>query len=168
MSPIRIALKGAVREVGPALGLAAPTTALAFLSFVPTQFNGIAQLGIIAGVGVLIALFVSMTFMPAALSLLPLAKPNRSSGSIRKLFNGIARISTPLAIVTVIIGGAALFILPQARFDADQMALRDPNAPSVIGFELLFDDDDTLPYRLTQLVDSTIRGSRNDRGRQQI
>ena len=39
------ALKGAIHEVGPALALAAPTTALAFLSFVPTEFDGIAQLG---------------------------------------------------------------------------------------------------------------------------
>ena len=48
---IREALDGAVHEVGPALALAAPTTALAFLSFVPTSFDGIAQLGVIAGVG---------------------------------------------------------------------------------------------------------------------
>ena len=148
------ALKGAIHEVGPALTLAAPTTALAFLSFVPTSFDGIAQLGVIAGVGVLIAFFISVTFLPAALSAFPIAKARKTSGVISRGFNFIESISTPVTIVTVILGVGALFLLPQARFDADPMALRNPDSPSVQAFNLLFEDPSTTPYRLTRLVNN--------------
>lgn len=148
------ALKGALHEVGPALALAGPTTALAFLSFVPTKFDGIAQLGIIAAVGVIIALIVTITFGPAALALFKGRPKATSNGRVRKLFDSVSKISGPVAIITVVLGVMALFLMPQVRFDADQMALRNPNAQSVIGFNLLFEDPQTLPYRLSKLATS--------------
>ena len=151
---MRDALKGAIQEVGPALALAAPTTALAFLSFIPTSFDGIAQLGIIAGAGVIIAFLVSVTFLPAALSVFPAPPARKSSGAVRAGFRIIEKISTPVTILTVLLGVGALFLLPQARFEADPMALRNPDSPSVKGFSYLFDDESTVPYRLTRLVNS--------------
>ena len=148
------ALRGALHEVGPALALAAPTTALAFLSFVPTQFDGIAQLGVIAGAGVIIAFMVSVTFLPAALSMFNGHPKKAAGGQVRAFFAAIGRFSTPIALVTVGVGVAALFLMPQVRFDADQMSLRNPNAPSVQGFNLLFDDPETAPYRLSRIVGS--------------
>lgn len=148
------ALRRAIHEVGPALALAAPTTALAFLSFVPTRFDGIAQLGIIAGAGVIIAFLVTITFAPAALSVFK-GQPGRThSGRVRGFFNWIENHAVPIAAATVIFGLAALILMPQVRFDADQMALRNPKSPSVQGFNLLFDDAETAPYRLSRLVDS--------------
>ncbi|WP_425408926.1 MMPL family transporter [Hyphococcus sp.] len=148
------ALKGALHEVGPALALAGPTTALAFLSFVPTKFDGIAQLGVIAAVGVLVALFVTITFGPASLAFFKGRPRQTSSGQIRKLFDGISKISGPVALATIVLGVLALALMPQVRFDADQMSLRNPDAPSVQGFNLLFEDPQTLPYRLSRLVES--------------
>lgn len=148
------ALKGALHEVGPALTLAAPTTALAFLSFVPTKFDGIAQLGVIAGAGVIIAFIVSVTFLPAALKRLPVTKARKREGAVRAGFAAIEKIAAPVAVVTILAGFAALLLMPQVRFDADQMSLRNPNAPSVAGFNLLFEDEETIPYRLTRLASS--------------
>ncbi|MEM7518053.1 MAG: MMPL family transporter, partial [Planctomycetota bacterium] len=54
-----------VRHIGAALMLTAPTTAIAFFSFAPTEFIGMNQLGVIAGVGVMIAFLVAMTLIPA-------------------------------------------------------------------------------------------------------
>jgi hopanoid biosynthesis associated RND transporter like protein HpnN len=151
--PTRRALFGAVREVGPALAMAAPTTALAFFSFVPTRFDGIAQLGVIAGVGVLIAFFVSITFLPAALGALPRPKPGRQRPA-RKVRGVMDGLSGPVAIVTIVLGMVAIYFVPQARLDADPMSLRDPSSQSVQGFRLLFDDTDTIPYRLSLLAAS--------------
>ncbi len=150
----REALDGAVHEVGPALALAAPTTALAFLAFVPTSFDGIAQLGVIAGAGVMIAFIVSVTFLPAALAAVPTMKSRPSSGTVRAGFRLIERFSTPVTLVTVLLGVAALAIVPEARFDADPMSLRNPSSPSVRGFNLLFEDENTIPYRVSALVDT--------------
>lgn len=145
-------LKGSVHEVGPALVLAALTTTLGFFAFIPTKFDGIAQLGIIAGVGVIIALIVSLTFIPAALGAI-----GGGGRKFKKKKNGAgpgawARLCHPIAFAVVAIGAAALFLLPQARFDADPMSLRDPASQSVVGFNLLFDDKDTIPYRVSVLA----------------
>lgn len=156
----RQALFGAMREVGAAMALAAATTALTFFSFVPTRFDGIAQLGIIAGAGVLIAFFVSVTFIPALLGALPRPRPPRTGGAIRKAFALIEKASAPVAAATIILGIAALALTPKARFDADPMSLRDPDSQSVVGFNLLFTDQDTIPYRLSLLVDDAEEAER--------
>lgn len=148
------ALKGSMHEVGPALALAAPTTALAFFSFVPTEFNGIAQLGVIAGAGVLIAFLVSITFLPAVLGALPRPEVKQTGGGVRRGFQRLEKVSAPIAALTIALGLAALAFLPQARFDADPMSLRDPSSQSVRGFNLLFTSEETIPYRLSRLVSS--------------
>lgn len=153
------ALKGTMHDLGPALVLAAVTTALAFLSFIPTAFDGIAQLGLIAGVGVLIALFVSVSFVPAALGVLPKPRLGRG-GAISGAFAALDRVSGPIAVLTIIIGLASLVLLPQARFDADPMSLRNPASQSVKGFNILFSDPDTIPYRLSRLTPSAEEAER--------
>lgn len=144
-------LKGSVHEVGPALVLAALTTTLGFFAFIPTKFDGIAQLGIIAGVGVIVALIVSLTFIPAALGAIGGGRTfnRKKSGAAQSPF---ARLALPVAFATVALGAASLFLLPKARFDADPMSLRDPASQSVVGFNLLFDDKDTIPYRVSVLA----------------
>jgi len=51
------------------LSLAAMATAAGFLSFLPTDYKGISELGAIAGVGMLIAFTSSITVLPALLVL---------------------------------------------------------------------------------------------------
>lgn len=147
------ALKGSIYEVGGALALAAPTTAIGFFSFVPTKFDGIAQLGIVAGIGVFVAFFVSMTFLPAALGALGAGergepKPKKGESSILRL------VRVPMTLGVIALGVAAAYFLPQARFDADPMSLRNPESRSVIGFNALFRTPGTTPYRMSRLVNS--------------
>ncbi len=146
------ALTAATRDVGAGLVLACITTALGFLAFVPTAFQGIAQLGLIAGAGVIIALAVSLTFIPAALSVVGV----RARAATKKRQGGdpFSYARAGVALATALAGAASLFLLPQSRFDADPMSLRDPKSPSVVGFNLLFDDPETTPYRVTRLVAS--------------
>lgn len=148
----RVALNSTIKEVGGAMALAAPTTSLAFFSFLPTSFDGIAQLGAVAGAGVLIAFFVSVTFLPAALEISPPPKPKPASGTVRSGFSIFDKISVPIAIVFTVIALVATILLPKARFDADPMSLRSQASESVRAFNMLFDSPDTYPYRLTKLV----------------
>lgn len=55
--------------MGRSLALAAAAIAVGFLAFVPTQYSGISQLGAIAGLGMVIALVLSLTMLPALLKL---------------------------------------------------------------------------------------------------
>lgn len=148
------AQRGAVHEVGPALMIAAPTTALAFFSFLPTELKGVADLGLIAGAGVLIAFVVCMTFLPAALGAFRgyQWRPNR--GHIRSGFRLIEKISLPIAIIVIAMSIVSSFIVPKIVFDSDLMALRDPESQSVRGFNYLFELENSNPYRIIRIAPS--------------
>ncbi|MEM9840591.1 MAG: MMPL family transporter [Pseudomonadota bacterium] len=146
----RAAAYRVAREIGTALSLTAPTTALAFFSFVPTEFIGMNQLGVIAGLGVLIAFLVAMTLIPALVRFFgmpdgpkPSPLPERSVLSV---------LVWPVGIVVLALGLWSITLLPKARFDADPMALRAESAPSVIAFNKIASDESATPYRLNLLA----------------
>lgn len=150
---VALSVRQSARDIGPALALAAMTTALAFFAFVPTDFVGIAQLGIISGVGVLLAFGVAVTMLPAFFALLPNAKAppleDAVTDRMNKAFQPAVR---PVAGVTVLLCIISIPLLTQVKFDADPMALRNLNSPSVRTFNLLFEDAATTPYRLQVLA----------------
>src|SRR6266404_2541782 len=65
-----LALERAAERSAVPLSLAAMVTAAGFLSFLPTDYKGISELGAIAGVGMLVAFTSSITVLPALLNLL--------------------------------------------------------------------------------------------------
>jgi uncharacterized protein len=71
---LRPALISAARKVGGPLALAAAATAPGFSAFLPTAYRGLAELGIIAGPGMIIAFLTSITLLPALIAVL---KPPR-------------------------------------------------------------------------------------------
>ncbi len=139
-------------ELGPALFLCAPTTALAFFSFLFTDFVGMAQLGLISGAGIIIAMLLSLTFLPAMLTLLPRpggVKTERRS-AIAGLMGQLSR--TPVAIAILLAMAASAVLSQRVHFDADTMALRDPDALSVEFFYRLAENPVTSPYAIQILV----------------
>src|SRR5690606_38061059 len=64
------ALLVAAKRSAVPLSLAAMATAAGFLSFMPTDYKGVSELGKIAGVGMLIAFSASITVLPALLRIL--------------------------------------------------------------------------------------------------
>ena len=54
--------------VGAPLTLAAAATAAGFLSFLPTDYKGLSELGLLAGLGMIIAFLTSVTVIPALLT----------------------------------------------------------------------------------------------------
>jgi uncharacterized protein len=60
----------AAAKAGRPLALAAAATAAGFYSFLPTDYRGVAELGLIAGTGMFIAFFAASTILPALLTLL--------------------------------------------------------------------------------------------------
>ncbi len=52
---LRMALSNCARHVGIPLTLAATATAAGFMSFLPTHYKGLSELGLIAGLGMIIA-----------------------------------------------------------------------------------------------------------------
>ncbi len=142
------------REIGGALVLGAATTALAFLAFVPTDFDGIAQLGVLGAAGVIIALVVSLTFVPALVMAWPaLARGRPPRRSTRPAPPARTRSAWLMALLVVLVP-VAIFVGREVRFDADPTVLRDPNTPSMEALAWLHGDAETAPYRLSLLTGS--------------
>jgi len=127
------ALLHAGRRAGAPLTLAALATAAGFLAFLPTAYRGLSELGLIAGFGMLIAFFTSITLLPALLSRL---KPRSEPRPLGYAFLGpvddfLERHRTPILIVTVLAILGASPLLYWLRFDFNPMNLRNPNVESV-------------------------------------
>lgn len=152
----RIALTRAGESVGGALALSALTAAIGFVSFVPTAYVGLAELGIISAGGMVIALFANLTVLPALLTLMPLRhEPDRRSTTAALVTAGrrtIDRHAGKIAAFALGLGLAAAAALPFARFDFDPMNLRDPGAESVRTLLDLMADSHTNPYAITVLA----------------
>ena len=66
--PVR-GMRQTAERAGVQILCASLATAAGFLAFVPTPFSGVAELGLIAGGGMLIAFICTLTFLPAAIAL---------------------------------------------------------------------------------------------------
>ncbi len=151
------ALTEAAALTGRPLLLCAVSSALAFFAFFPTAYRGLSALGLIAGTGMFIALFLNLTLLPALMRLLPARAGAVHLGPLAAASAGLQRRAGRhaglLAGIGVALAVAAAFALPQARFDDDPLNLRDPDSPSVAALLDLLDDARISPYSAQVLAD---------------
>ncbi len=147
--------------VGTALILCAITTAVGFFAFIPTAYSGVSELGLISGTGMFISLFVSLSFLPALLSLrsIPSAHVEHASGKRVGMPEVITQAPYRHAIWirsgAVIAGLAGVILLPGASFDYNPLNLRDPDSESVSTFRELLADSISSPWNITILANNT-------------
>lgn len=148
------ALLAAARTAGPGMTLAALACALSFLSFIPTDYLGVSELGLIAGMGMLIGWFMAMTLLPALLLLAAPRAEAREVGyvALRPLDAWLLRHARPVIGFAALIAVACAAVLPGLRFDTDPLNLRDPTKESVSTFRELMLSADTNPNTLDILA----------------
>lgn len=134
---------------GP-LALCAIAAAISFFSFVPTDYRGLSELGLIAGVGMFIAFVATFTVMPALLTVFPPGAPAPVPAKTKSPSLPDRRI----AIAALVLGGAAAAAVPFARFDLDPIRLRDPSTESVRTFRDLAATAGASPYTIELLAPS--------------
>jgi len=132
------AQEGAVRSVGSSLVLCTVTTAIGFFVFIPTDYRGVAELGLISGVGMFIILFLTLTLMPALLCtwLAPSGR-ERASGGLRfrdRWWTHPDRYGAWVRRIAAVAFVGALCLLPDARFDENIINMRNPHTESVQAF----------------------------------
>lgn len=139
------ALAEAARVVGGSLTLCALSAAIAFFAFLPTDYVGLAELGLIAGSGMFIALFANLTLLPALIAMTPLGEGGREAQLIlpaagARAGTAIRRHARAICWVALVLGVAAAAVAPRAEFDFDPLNLKDPNTESVATlFDLMSD-----------------------------
>lgn len=65
------AIRAALLTTSPSLILCAGTTSIGLYSFIPTDYQGISELGLLAGTSLFICLFVTLTVLPVLLKIMP-------------------------------------------------------------------------------------------------
>jgi hopanoid biosynthesis associated RND transporter like protein HpnN len=127
------ALVSTARNTGGRLALAAMATAAGFMAFTPTAYAGLSELGEIAGAGMLIAFFTSITVLPAMLRLInPPAEPHPLGYAfLRPVDEFLERNRITVLVVTLCAVLAGLPLLYWLRFDFNPMNLRSPKVESV-------------------------------------
>ena len=127
------------------LSLAAMATAAGFLSFLPTDYKGVSELGKIAGVGMLVAFITSITLLPALLDLLNPAGEKEPLGYafLAPVDHFLEKHRIAIIVGTLVLVVAGLPLLYFLRFDFNPINLRSPKVESIATFLDLRKDPNT-------------------------
>ena len=133
---LKQALLDTASHVGAPLTLAAAATAAGFLSFLPTDYKGLSELGLLAGLGMIIAFITSITLIPALLMVLRPAGEPAEMGfkALAPVDRFMERRRIPIIVGTGLAVAAGLPLLYWLQFDFNPLNLRSPKAPSVATF----------------------------------
>jgi uncharacterized protein len=142
--------------IGSALALAAAATAAGFYSFLPTSYRGVAELGFVAGTGMLITFVLSITFLPGVVKLLkPLGEAEEVGfQTLAPLDHILQKHKRQVVLTAIIVGIAAAACLPAVKFDFNPLDLRNPHVESVATALDLMKNPDTSPNTLDILTPS--------------
>jgi len=153
------AIRASILTTSPSLILCAITTSIGLYSFIPTEYQGISELGLLAGTSLFICLFVTLTLLPVLLKILPRPKihelygqqPGASKISLL-LAHFTLQHAKSIAFTTAVAAGIALYFVFQVQTDFNPMNLRDPHTESVIAFKKLLMNRETSPMTLTVMA----------------
>lgn len=156
VNDVPLALSNTAEDIGAQLTLAAAAVAAGFLSFVPTEYRGVAELGQIAGVGMLIAFVTSITLLPALLAVLnPPGEPEpvgyRFLAPVDRFLER-HRIAVVVGTLLVALGGLPL--LYYLKFDFNPINLRSPKVESIATYLELRNDANMGANSINVLIPS--------------
>ena len=146
--PHLAAISHAVDQVGRAFVICTITTAVGFYVFIPTDNVGVGELGLIAGSGMILNFFLTMTLLPALLASplrLDLKADFPERMSLRQggwiALTRWPRVITACAAVLLAWGAWQSM---KVEFDANVVRMRDPGTESVETFNEMLEASGTL------------------------
>lgn len=140
----RAAIVATGRTMGRSLTLAGTAIAAGFLAFVPTDYYGVSQLGVVAGLGMFVALALNLTVLPALIQLAqPPGAPERGTDPrLARLDDFLLSHRRLVVGIGVVAAAISAMLLPMLHFDFNPMHLRSPKVESVATLNDLTRDPD--------------------------
>ena len=146
---VRTALIATGRTMGKSLTLAAAAIGAGFLAFTPTAYYGVSQLGVIAGLGLITALVLNLTLLPALIRITrargAAVRPGAQTAVIDAYVLGHRKLVVGTGVVAAMVCAA---LLPLVRFDFNPIHLRSATVESVATLVDLMRDPDRSPNTL--------------------
>lgn len=142
---LQTALERAAEYSAVPLTLAAVATAAGFLSFLPTDYKGVSELGKIAGAGMLIAFVAAVTVLPALLKLFNPPGEEEAVGYsfLAPVDRFLEDHRVPIIASTLGIAVLGLPLLYFLHFDFNPINLRSPKVESIATYLDLRRDPNT-------------------------
>ncbi len=158
------ALSSTLVSTSPSLLLCAGTTAIGLYAFIPTDYKGVSELGLLAGTSLFICLIVTLIALPALLKILPLSVSTSISSQsthhatlailAEKMAAMTLHYAKPISLITLVLALVSIGLVFKVKTDFNPINLRDPNTESVIAFKNLMKDKETSPMTLTILANN--------------
>ncbi len=144
---LREALVASGRGMGRPLTLAATAIAVGFLAFAPTAYVGVSQLGVIAGLGMFIALGLNLSVLPALIRVLgaPTGPAPNEGGMLERLDAAILGHRRLVLGTALVVALACAASLPWLRFDFNTLHLKSAKVESVATLLEMMADPDQSP-----------------------
>ena len=159
-APTQAAIFEALRRTGEETGhqilVAALATSAGFLAFTPTAFLGVAQLGLIAGVGMIVAFICTTSLLPALLRIChpPLNCPSMGYAFMRPVDERIRSHRKWFLLFFGAVALCGLVLTPSLQFDGDPLHTKNPNSEGMRALKLLIENPQTSPYSAELLTPS--------------
>ena len=151
---LQSALAATAARIAKPLTLAATATAAGFYAFLPTDYRGVSELGLISGTGMIVAFLISITLLPGLLvSLKP--PPEPEAVGYRRLApvdRFMARYRVPILVVAGLAIAAGLPLFRDLSFDFNPLNLRSAQVESVATLRDLVKDPETTPNVINVLT----------------
>ena len=120
--------------IGKALALSAAAIGVGFFAFLPTSFLGVAELGTVAGLGMIIAFTLTIVVLPPFLILLRAPQAGMKEVGFTMLApvdRLVHRHRRAVLVVALLAAIAAAALLPLLRFDYNPLNLKSPRVESM-------------------------------------
>jgi hopanoid biosynthesis associated RND transporter like protein HpnN len=154
---LRAALIATGATIGRALALSAAAIGAGFFAFLPTSYVGVAELGTIAGLGMIVAFALSIVLLPALLMLLrPPAGRLAEVGftMLAPVDDVVRRYRRAVLAGALVVAVVSCALLPLVRFDFDPLNLKSSKVESMAALQALSSDPDWTPDAINILAPS--------------
>jgi hopanoid biosynthesis associated RND transporter like protein HpnN len=150
------ALVAAGCDVGVSLALAAAAIAAGFFAFLPTSYVGVSELGMIAGLGMVIAFLLNVTLLPAILHVIrpPVEGARGGIELLAPLDEVMHRRRRLVLVFNGVVAAICVCLLPFLQFDSNPLDLKNPKSESMATLNALMKDPNQSPNTIDILSPS--------------
>ena len=152
--------KNELSLVSRTITIASIPSIVGFLSFVPTKYTGLSELGIISAIGLFVGLLVNILFLPAIYSLFKKSENIATKYKKNEFWQNFLKIILSkkyyFLIILMIISIFDLRFIKSISFDFDAMKVKDQKLQSVLLAKELIEKNPTSDYIISIVKDKKV------------
>ena len=142
-----------VKDISRSIIIVGTTSIIGFLSFVPTEYIGLSELGLVSTIGVLVGLVTNIFFLPSLLLSFNAFKNQKKTllfnSNLISLINFFFKKKIVTIYFFIFILIVSLFSYKNINFDSDPLKLKDQESQSVKLALKLLDKDPSSDYKIS-------------------